>query len=247
MNKNNYIHPLFFSAASSCLTNQDLLLADVTTVSLSLKDLLLRPGKDFLYAQNIRNYFAWNQRLVLNCASLELNSKGEFKIISEVDGSKYIFSKNDIFTLIESLDVDVIIHPVVNYSDSKNFVTDSGENRIFFDAKDKNDKNINYKYLMGAFSLNDLLTLRQQSNLYIENHKSFADGYVGVFYKDMQEFSILDSTLEFDFSVLDKNCHCYTCSSGYTCAYLHHLLKNTPLLAQRLLILHNVFYINHLP
>ncbi len=223
MNKNQYIQPLFVDETSSCLTNQDLLLAGVTAISVHLKNLLLRPGIDFLSTQDIRKYLAWDKQLVLNCSSLSCNAKNEFQIVSEIDGSKHTFSYDAILELIDILDVDVVIYPegLANLQSPK--------------------------YLSGSFDLEFLVKLRKESNLFIENHKPSADGYNGVFYRDMYENSILDSIWEFEFTVLDNNCQCYTCSSGYTCAYLHHLLKNTPLLAQRLLISHNVFYINHLP
>ena len=39
-----------------------------------------------------------------------------------------------------------------------------------------------------------------------------------------------------------ENCSCETCSQGFTRAYFHHLLQHTPLLAQRFLVIHNVFF-----
>ena len=45
-----------------------------------------------------------------------------------------------------------------------------------------------------------------------------------------------------DFSPLDPDCHCYTCSN-YTRAYLHHLLKAKERLAATLLSIHNETFI----
>lgn len=254
MNKNNYIEPVFEDNVSSCLTNQDLLSAGVTNISLNLRNLLIRPGKDFLKTiPSFRNFFAWQNAVILNCASLEPNTQNTFNLVSEVDGSKFKFSVDEILELIDTFDVDMVIYPQ-SYFNGK--AKPKKELKLFIQKNtDKDADVLNFiqqnadlsMYIVGYFSLNLLVKFRQYSSLFIENYKPARDGYNGVFYRDMQDNSILESRRELDFSLLDNNCNCYTCSSGYTCAYLHHLLQNTPLLAQRLLILHNVFYINHLP
>eukprot|EP00126_Sphaerothecum_destruens_P008487 Sdes_comp20238_c0_seq1m13634 len=48
-----------------------------------------------------------------------------------------------------------------------------------------------------------------------------------------------DSLFETDFSPLDPNCRCFTCEN-HTRAYVHHLLLTHEMLAQVLLILHNL-------
>ncbi|MFZ3383485.1 MAG: tRNA guanosine(34) transglycosylase Tgt [Candidatus Methanoperedens sp.] len=45
-----------------------------------------------------------------------------------------------------------------------------------------------------------------------------------------------------DFSPVDENCGCYTCRN-YTRAYLHHLFKESELLALRLASIHNLHFI----
>ena len=213
------VQPLFLDEASCCLTNNDLVLTDVKAISLNIKNLLLRPGLDFLLNHDsIRNYFAWDKKIILNCDSLQFNAKNEFLVRSEIDGNKFVFNKDDVLKLIDALDLDLVI-------------------------SDKEHP----EYLVGSFDINFMLKHKDNQNIYIENYKPARDAYNGIFYRDTQEQNVLEDKWEFEFSHLDKKCNCYTCSSDFTCAYLHHLLKNTPLLAQRLLILHNVFYINHLP
>ncbi len=46
----------------------------------------------------------------------------------------------------------------------------------------------------------------------------------------------------FDFKPVDENCGCYTCKN-YTRAYLHHLFKESELLALRLASIHNLHFI----
>ena len=45
-----------------------------------------------------------------------------------------------------------------------------------------------------------------------------------------------------DFSPIDKNCGCYTCRN-HTRSYLHHLFKESELLALRLASIHNLHFI----
>ncbi len=44
-----------------------------------------------------------------------------------------------------------------------------------------------------------------------------------------------------DFTPIDENCDCYTCRN-YTRAYLHHLFKESELLALRLASIHNLHF-----
>ncbi|MDP2768021.1 MAG: tRNA guanosine(34) transglycosylase Tgt [Candidatus Methanoperedens sp.] len=48
-----------------------------------------------------------------------------------------------------------------------------------------------------------------------------------------------------DFNPIDEECECYTCKN-YTRAYVHHLLKESELLALRLASIHNLYYIQSL-
>lgn len=45
-----------------------------------------------------------------------------------------------------------------------------------------------------------------------------------------------------DFAQIDENCRCYTCKN-YTRAYLHHLFKESELLALRLASIHNLHFV----
>ena len=44
---------------------------------------------------------------------------------------------------------------------------------------------------------------------------------------------------------IDENCGCPVCKR-YSRAYLRHLLKSTEMLSQRLLVMHNLWFYNHL-
>ncbi|MCG2728648.1 MAG: tRNA-guanine transglycosylase, partial [Candidatus Methanoperedenaceae archaeon] len=56
---------------------------------------------------------------------------------------------------------------------------------------------------------------------------------------------IARSKFSLDFNPVDENCGCYTCKN-YTRAYLHHLFKESELLALRLASIHNLHFIQSL-
>jgi queuine tRNA-ribosyltransferase len=51
---------------------------------------------------------------------------------------------------------------------------------------------------------------------------------------------ISKSRFKLDKNVIDPDCDCYTCASGFTRAYLHHLFKSRELLYHRLGSVHNL-------
>lgn len=67
------------------------------------------------------------------------------------------------------------------------------------------------------------------------------DGFIGNVYSS-ENFNIASNKFRFDFSLLDESCRCPTCTQQYTRAYLHHLFNKVPLLCQRYLIGHNIYY-----
>ena len=56
---------------------------------------------------------------------------------------------------------------------------------------------------------------------------------------------VRNATYEKDFTPLDPECDCYTCKN-YTRAYLRHLVKTKEILGDRLLSLHNLYFLSKL-
>ena len=54
---------------------------------------------------------------------------------------------------------------------------------------------------------------------------------------------VKNAQFEEDFTPLDHNCDCYTCTN-YTRAYIRHLLKAKEMLGMRLCVLHNLYFYN---
>ncbi|KKR31984.1 MAG: Queuine tRNA-ribosyltransferase [Candidatus Gottesmanbacteria bacterium GW2011_GWC2_39_8] len=58
--------------------------------------------------------------------------------------------------------------------------------------------------------------------------------------------NLTNSIFKEDKGVIDSECGCYTCVSGFSKAYLRHLFWAKELLAYRLLSIHNVYFLNNL-
>jgi len=57
--------------------------------------------------------------------------------------------------------------------------------------------------------------------------------------------NINNKKYEYDMTPIDDECNCPVCRR-YSKAYIRHLLKSTEMLSQRLLVLHNLWFYNHL-
>ena len=83
------------------------------------------------------------------------------------------------------------------------------------------------------------------TEIFLESDTPAKDACLGQLYCHDGVIALLDERYSTQFEPLDANCHCPTCEQKLTRAYLHHLLEHTPLLCQRLLIQHNVYYSVH--
>ena len=73
----------------------------------------------------------------------------------------------------------------------------------------------------------------------------------GALYTENGRINILNAKYKNDFSKIDENCECYTCSSryggtSYTKAYLSHLFRSKEILGATLASIHNLYFIVNL-
>lgn len=67
----------------------------------------------------------------------------------------------------------------------------------------------------------------------------------GLLFTSKGKISIKNAKYERDFTPLDENCNCYTCTN-YTRSYLRHLYMSKEILASRLNTMHNLYYYSSL-
>jgi queuine tRNA-ribosyltransferase len=97
-------------------------------------------------------------------------------------------------------------------------------------------------YIMGDLGLPLMLDLVKQGANYLESDIPASDAYQGSVYSHDGVIALGGSACKMQFDVVDKRCRCPICTQNFTRAYLHHLLEQTPLLCQRYLIQHNVYF-----
>jgi queuine tRNA-ribosyltransferase len=277
MNNNfkNMVTPVLSTGEAACLTMQNLEEIGVEKISLKLSALLIKPGFDLLNTlSSLKSYVGWNKTIILNASMIKLNSKDRYTIQSEFDGSKYVYTKNDLRDLIVNLAPDIVLLPKGLFSSDEDaslrlsektklyFPCDnelanpsSHKYGVHFELDSSNSDELTnflvkyknqFKYIFGDLSMEMLLHLLTQADLFTESTRPLLDGYQGIIYSNHKSISILDESARDSFQVIDADCNCQTCKDGHTMAYLHHLYQHTPLLCQRFLILHNVFYAGHL-
>ena len=71
------------------------------------------------------------------------------------------------------------------------------------------------------------------------------NGRHGHAYTHHGKINLLNARYTFDERPIEEGCGCPACRS-YTRAYIHHLFKAKEMLGMRLLVLHNLYFYNHL-
>ncbi|MCP0912994.1 queuine tRNA-ribosyltransferase family protein [Legionella sp. 27cVA30] len=260
--------PILTTAAGNSLTAANWQEIGIKTVSYSLASLLYKPGYRLLRELSaLGEYTGWQGEFVLN-AILPPAKEGLFNLRSPYDGSHVRISVQELFDLINHLrpkfvllpagmkatgiDILKILHghivplfPITDLpqNDDREFgvyAVQEDVNKPFPDFSAHKNK---LRYIAGELDFASIASLKHAVDL-IESDHPAADAFAGRVYDSSGPFLLTDSRYALDFAPISKDCCCPTCKSKYTRAYLHHLFAHTPLLCQRFLLQHNVFFIN---
>ena len=261
--------PVLSTQAGSCLTLANWEAAGVTSVSFNLIDLLMKPGLAVLNKlYDIRDYYKWPYKIILNAMLPAPDREDVYSFRSHYDGSLIRIDTRSLFALIGSLKPDAVMLPkgsaasfeqfrtllpaeLALYFHSEDTVFDAGFKTyqyrvfesghsfsLFLDSLKRDNK---ADYLTGDFDFQQLKQIAGFGKYLIETDIPAKDGEAGVVYSEEGAFNILDSSMTNDSRSIDQSCQCQTCRQLFTRAYLHHLLQQTPLLAQRYLVQHNIW------
>lgn len=264
--------PVLTSEAGLCLTTANWQEAKVTAASFSLERLLYKPGQDVLKKiSDLSDYLVWPDFIVLNAASLVANKEGIYTLKSPYDGSRIKFNLGDLISLIQHLKPNAVILPqhitqdfpqiwdnwndaivpFIHVDDLKKHALVKTHG-VYFNVMTELDwEQLNRwahvpRYIMGSFDSELIWCLHNKGIEFIETDEPAQAALQGKVYSRVGDVDLTDPKTQMKFELIDADCVCPTCSQQFTCAYLHHLLQHTPLLCQRLLIQHNVFYVqNH--
>ncbi len=101
------------------------------------------------------------------------------------------------------------------------------------------------RYLMGVGTPVDILNAVERGVDLFDCVMPSRNARHGHLFTSKGIININNKKYEYDMTPIDENCGCPVCQR-YSKAYIRHLLKSTEMLSQRLTVLHNLWFYNHL-
>ncbi len=267
----NFI-PIMTSGAGLCLTAANWEEVKITSIALYLDSLLLKPGYDLLMkTPDLSQYMGWSGLSILNTTQLIANKEGIFTLTSPYDGSKLKLTYLQLLEIILHLKPNAVLLPKKTVQEFPNIWDDWNESITPFVAVDdllKQELHRTHgvhfhwdnsfsddtffhqmkrwshlpRYVTGNLSLEFMKRLKNEGIEFLESDHPAAAGMQGKVFSQKGESDLTEVATAMQFEPIDKECTCPTCTQQLTKAYLHHLFLHTPLLCQRFLIQHNVYY-----
>lgn len=260
--------PVLTTLAGACLSTANWQEAETHVAAFYLASLLMKPGYDFLSTvPDLATYVGWQERLVLNASLPPMNAAGLYVLRSHFDGRQSVYSPEDIWALIIKLQPTMVILPegggqvqwpslpetIFPFFPITDLPVMSTTEYGVYLSYDKNKSPFELLqqlamhqrqacYIAGDLSLPLMQELVKNGAAFVESDRPASDAVCGKIYCNEGDIILQDSALSLQFEPIDKHCNCPTCSQQFTRAYLYHLFEHTPLLAQRLVIQHNVHY-----
>lgn len=100
-------------------------------------------------------------------------------------------------------------------------------------------------YLMGVGTPENILEAVERGVDFFDCVYPSRNGRHGHAYTNHGKMNLMNQKYELDDRPLDEGCGCPTCKR-YSRAYIRHLLKAKEMLGMRLLVLHNLYFYNHM-
>ncbi len=94
-------------------------------------------------------------------------------------------------------------------------------------------------YVTGVRDIVEWSALSEQQVAWVASDLAFSYACKSVALVSTRQLALDSDRYRMVYEPLAEDCSCYTCQQ-FTCAYLHHLLKQTPLLAIKLVAIHNL-------
>jgi len=253
--------PSITTPAGGCLSRDNWQELGIDVVSCALDRLLMKPGFEALSKlEDLKTYVGWDKDLVLDATMLHFNKEDHCTVQSTYDGARTQVTLEQFWALVQRLRPTLLLLPDIELIHE--FPTDilpffpvtqadtlshSPAYGLYLSADDWLIDQEKWKgltlplYLQDDKGILSFADIDHTATLYYASDKPAADAYQGMVYQAQSTDRVLDDKFRLAFEPLVPNCACPTCQQKFTGAYLHHLLQHTPLLCQRLLIMHNIF------
>ncbi|MDP3560408.1 MAG: hypothetical protein Q8R79_08705 [Legionellaceae bacterium] len=192
---------------------------------------------------------------IINASDFVFTTKGTAQLVSPLDGSKITVTSDQLASLLRESSAKILLWPAslsCEETDPRVRVAHaSGMTQACYAKWDGvlalekwvQDFTIasSLDYVLGPFEPEHLLQLQRLSALrYIESDIPAQRALQGLVYTAKGTIDIRDCGEIHQ--VIERSCTCSTCTMPHTQAYLHHLYLHTPLLCQRLLLVHNIHW-----
>ena len=259
--------PSLMTHAGTCLTADNWYEVGINAVAVDLASLLFKPGFTLLSKlKKLSNYLGWEKTIVLNASLTQAKinrANDQYVLRSPYDGSILSYSLDEIILLIEDLQPDLVILPtgVMHqfksegitpfYSPAEQHSTQTAAG-IYFYYDNKNSWSDflatlqrhqgKMCFVAGDLGFEEIQELNKIGIRFIQSDLPAANACQGEIYTAQGPIVLSTTQYADDFELIDNQCSCPTCTQSFTRAYLHHLLAQTPLLCQRLLIQHNLHF-----
>lgn len=243
--------PYLTTPAGACLTQANWHTLGIEYGLCALAHMVVKPGLAFWNSgMNLATYLAWDKALILDASSLALNAQAQFIVQSPYDGSRVRFSMDEFWTLVQQMKPNMLL---ISRAEAARFVIDSqnserlANTKIYYIDPNCNGsrEQITRRRGIDCPIDQDAICFTDQERILYGSDQPAQDALAGIVYQEHGSQSILDKQFSLAFDVLDAECGCTTCQQKFTGAYLHHLFQSTPLLCQRLLMMHNMFWIKN--
>lgn len=99
-------------------------------------------------------------------------------------------------------------------------------------------------YLMGVGTPANILEAVERGVDFFDCVYPTRNGRHGHLYTNQGKINLFNAQYELDERPIEENCGCPVCKSGYSRAYIRHLLKAKEMLGMRFCVLHNLYFYN---
>ena len=239
------LYPYFNSVAGLHLTEDDYRCAGVQGAAYSLARLLMRPGIDALATLG-----TWRAKLdsawpiIIDARGFSLSKDGQqLHCRNDYDGSLLRVSVSKLCAQLKDMQVDAILWP---YAVSGLAVENAASTPPWYFSLAHETSAFESPNHSQRFLVDDHISMDNSdySTASIVSDKPVQDALNGMLYHEDGTLDITDPLFMNAHQVLDETCGCTACTAGLTRAYFHHLFVHTPLLCQRFLGMHNLFFLS---
>lgn len=258
--------PILSTPEGSCLTSANLQEAQVKRIAFYLDALLVKPGMTLLQSiSDLTRYVNWPGELILNASSLVVNKEHKIIVKSPYDGSKHSYSGAEIIALIQQIKPNKVILPAnlltqfpslwehwdeailayipVEELGSCSLPTHYGVAQTAKQYSLAIEQHAELpRYLWSNIDWELIQSIKADKKMLVESNLPLSFAMAGQVWSKTGWIDLTSLTLVNSHEVIDLACTCPTCKAQLTKAYLSHLYQHTPLLAQRFLMQHNLYF-----